>query len=211
MTSVPYTGNPTPVFLLDDRSWPPDAVLHALAAEINASESTFVLQEAEGTFEVRFFTPTAEEVLCGHGAVGAALTLNLQKNNGNFKFKTSKAGVIDVEVSNASVGRPAQVKMQFGEDPALYAVSEHEKSAFAVALGVDRADLLYVGRNNINDIVVELTETLDFSAAKMVIDPKRLLQASRPGTRSQVITGRASDGADFFKRVFAFGDEGLCI
>ena len=59
-TNEPFKGNPAGVCLLDNMI---DAkTMQAIAAEINASETAFLLQnEWDNTqFSIRYFTPTVE-------------------------------------------------------------------------------------------------------------------------------------------------------
>ena len=80
-TSAPFAGNPASVCLLEDPS-APDALLQAVAAQMNHSETAFVTRLSEtdrfdtaDTFRLRWFTPTTEVKLCGHGTMAAAAVL----------------------------------------------------------------------------------------------------------------------------------------
>ncbi|KAF0296647.1 Phenazine biosynthesis-like domain-containing protein [Amphibalanus amphitrite] len=80
-TAEPFAGNPASVCLLEDPS-PPDALLQGIAAQMNHSETAFVTRLSEGdqfdtadTFRLRWFTPTTEVKLCGHGTMAAAAVL----------------------------------------------------------------------------------------------------------------------------------------
>ena len=65
----PFTGNPAAVCLLDQ--WLPDALLQAIAAELNLSETAFVRRGKE-RHDLRWFTPRCEVDLCGHATLAAA-------------------------------------------------------------------------------------------------------------------------------------------
>jgi len=68
-TYRPFTGNPAAVCLLDesmDEIW-----MQSVAAEVNLSETSFVLRRADG-FDLRWFTPTVEVNLCGHATLATA-------------------------------------------------------------------------------------------------------------------------------------------
>jgi PhzF family phenazine biosynthesis protein len=73
-TSRPFSGNPAAVMPLD--AWLAEATLQAIAAE-NALPATAFLVPAGGDsdFEIRWFSPTREIPLCGHGTMGAAHAL----------------------------------------------------------------------------------------------------------------------------------------
>lgn len=55
----------------------PDAVLQRLAAEMNFSETAFVLsdEERDGGYDARIFTPTREVPFAGHPTLGAAFVI----------------------------------------------------------------------------------------------------------------------------------------
>src|SRR5438093_13668323 len=71
-TERPFAGNPAAVCLLP--SWPDDAWLQAVAAEMNLSETAFLVKNAEG-FDLRWLTPTVEVDLCGHATLASAHVL----------------------------------------------------------------------------------------------------------------------------------------
>lgn len=69
-----FAGNPAAVMPLD--SWLSDDVLQSLAAENNLSETAFFVPEgAEGSYQLRWFTPTSEVQLCGHATLASAFVL----------------------------------------------------------------------------------------------------------------------------------------
>lgn len=70
-TDKAFHGNPAAVCLLD--RMPDDALLQAIAAENNLSETAFLLPEPEGEcFRLRWFTPATEVTLCGHATLASA-------------------------------------------------------------------------------------------------------------------------------------------
>lgn len=69
----PFSGNPAAVCLLD--KMPDDAWMQALAAEMNLSETAFVVPLDAGGFKLRWFTPLVEVELCGHATLAAAHAL----------------------------------------------------------------------------------------------------------------------------------------
>ena len=71
-TSAVFGGNPAAVCPLDQ--WLPDAVMQAVAAENNLSETAFVLPERD-FFRLRWFTPAIEVDLCGHATLASAFVL----------------------------------------------------------------------------------------------------------------------------------------
>ncbi len=71
-TSQAFTGNPAAVCLLDgprDAAW-----MQSVAAEMNLSETAFLHPGSDG-FDLRWFTPTVEVLLCGHATLASAHVL----------------------------------------------------------------------------------------------------------------------------------------
>ena len=71
-TSRPLAGNPAAVVPLE--SWLDDALMRAIAAENNLSETAFFVSESDG-WRIRWFTPAIEVELCGHATLASAHVL----------------------------------------------------------------------------------------------------------------------------------------
>lgn len=70
-TDNPFKGNPAGVCLIDRER--PDSWMQGIAAEMNLSETAFLLKErANSAFQLRWFTPTTEVSLCGHATLASA-------------------------------------------------------------------------------------------------------------------------------------------
>ena len=65
-TDRPFSGNPAAVCPLS--AWLPEATLQKIALENNLSETAFFVKEGLG-YRLRWFTPAAEEELCGHATL----------------------------------------------------------------------------------------------------------------------------------------------
>ncbi|MGC9520417.1 MAG: PhzF family phenazine biosynthesis protein [Anaerolineae bacterium] len=78
-TDRPFRGNPAAVCLLPLPL--PDERLQAIAAEMNLSETAFLLRTnrrrwvSGDTFSLRWFTPRTEVALCGHATLASAAVL----------------------------------------------------------------------------------------------------------------------------------------
>lgn len=73
-TGKPFKGNPAAVCLLDAPR--PDGWMQALAAEMNLSETAFLLLESDRpSWNLRWFTPATEVDLCGHATLASARVL----------------------------------------------------------------------------------------------------------------------------------------
>lgn len=96
-TSVPFKGNPAAVCVLDKPLT--EAAYIDIAQEMNLSETSFVYEE-NGSYQLRWFTPTLEIDLCGHATLATAKILfekfNVTKDL--LEFNT-KSGVLTVKKS----------------------------------------------------------------------------------------------------------------
>ena len=90
----PFTGNPAAVMPLD--RWLPDEVLQAIAMENNLSETAFTIPAAddEADYELRWFTPATEVILCGHATLASGHVLIGDKER--VRFRTRSAGMLEV-------------------------------------------------------------------------------------------------------------------
>ena len=69
-TERPFGGNTAGVVLIPKgESFPEDAWMRQLAAELRYSETAFVRREGPAEFTVRYFTPRYEVELCGHATI----------------------------------------------------------------------------------------------------------------------------------------------
>ncbi|MET9518074.1 PhzF family phenazine biosynthesis isomerase [Streptomyces sp. NPDC002994] len=78
-TDRPFAGNQAAVVLLDSGTFPDDAWLQQVAAEVNLSETAFAHPLPAGgdaDWALRWFTPTAEVAMCGHATLATAHVLH---------------------------------------------------------------------------------------------------------------------------------------
>lgn len=66
--SAPFAGNPAAVMVLPH--WLDDATLQRIAAEANQPATAFLVAAGDA-FEIRWFGPARELLLCGHGSLAA--------------------------------------------------------------------------------------------------------------------------------------------
>ncbi|MCU0657547.1 MAG: PhzF family phenazine biosynthesis protein [Polyangiaceae bacterium] len=94
-TQTPFRGNPAAVVLLDDER--PGDWMQSVAAEMNLPETAFARPLPDGSFELRWFTPSTEVPLCGHATLAAgAVLLQEQVVSGAAIFQTA-SGPLMVE------------------------------------------------------------------------------------------------------------------
>jgi PhzF family phenazine biosynthesis protein len=90
----PFTGNPAAVMPL--AQWLDDDILQAIAMENNLSETAFTIpaEDGEADYELRWFTPTTEVVLCGHATLASGHVLI--GGSDRVRFRTRRAGMLEV-------------------------------------------------------------------------------------------------------------------
>jgi PhzF family phenazine biosynthesis protein len=93
-TAELFAGNPAGVCILSAPL--ADSVMQNIAAENRHSETAFVVPRGDGDFDLRWFTPTIEDDLCGHATLASAYVLALRKHKvWPVRFYT-RAGVLAV-------------------------------------------------------------------------------------------------------------------
>ena len=93
-TGRKFAGNPAGVCPLVD--WLPTETLQSMAAEHKLAETAFFVHH-EGTYELRWFTPSVEVDLCGHATLASAHVLfeHLGLSESVVKFQT-RSGLLSV-------------------------------------------------------------------------------------------------------------------
>ncbi|KIW95166.1 uncharacterized protein Z519_03750 [Cladophialophora bantiana CBS 173.52] len=194
--------------------------------ELNQSYTVFVKRSEEGQaytkYLIRSFTLDKEESFCGHGIMGAALVLGQRFAAGGRQMIFETVGGIRVdgymvsapssESCEGEYGKVCTVKLEIPAEPVKEWFDDDVelRESISKCLGVEKAQILALGRNALMDLVIEMSEEVDFSAESMTVDAVGLMNASPSETRSQIITSRGGRyGVDFAKRVFAYGGEGL--
>lgn len=180
----PFHGNPAAVCLLADPM--PDHWLQQVAAEMNLSETAFLIREDDG-FGLRWFTPTIEVDLCGHATIASAHFLwsdGHLKPHAEARFHT-RSGLLTARE------REGWITLDFPATPAAPAYPPH---GLEEALG---ATAVRVGRS-IYDVLVELEN----EAAVRAVKPDLKALGEIPA-RGVIITARAdTPGYDFVSRFF---------
>src|SRR6188768_3348289 len=127
-TAEPFAGNPAAVCLLPGPRG--EAWMQHVAAEMNLSETAFLVRRAAGDgFDLRWFTPAVEVALCGHATLASAHALWELGELGPrevARFHT-KSGVLTAE------RRDGLIELDF---PATVAEAAEPPPGLAEALGV---------------------------------------------------------------------------
>ena len=97
-TDTRFGGNPLAVFT--DARGLTDAQMQALAAEMNLSETTFILppQDPANTARVRIFNRAAEMPFAGHPSVGTGWVLSRMGHGDDLRLEVP-AGIVGVRIA----------------------------------------------------------------------------------------------------------------
>src|SRR3984893_5811012 len=142
-TTTRFEGNPLAV--ITDGDGLSDAAMHAVAREMNLSETVFVQKPTEDQALARLliFTPHQELKLAGHPVIGtwfllAELGVVPAQEGGVHILQQTGAGVLPVEIRFKD-GRPQRVTMTQKE--AILKPAKRNKKKLASALGISPKDL----------------------------------------------------------------------
>ncbi|MCU1357189.1 MAG: PhzF family phenazine biosynthesis protein [Acidimicrobiales bacterium] len=151
-TDRPFSGNPAGVCRLDRAA--PEAWMQAVAAEVNLSETAFVVPRDDGSFDLRWFTPTTEVELCGHATLASAHVLG-----GAGRFHTH-SGLL-----TCTPGADGSIEMDFPAKPldAVVPFPADEDWASAVGLAPERLVAL---RRRGDWLLLEVPDGDDVRAAR---------------------------------------------
>jgi len=157
-----------------------------VAAELRHSETAFVVPRADGTYDLRWFTPASEVQLCGHATLATAHVMASRVASGPFAFHTH-SGVL-----TASVER-GDVTLDFPSQPPA---SIDEPDGLADALGVTPRAMY----GNGVDVLVEVADEATVRGLSPDIAALRGVDC-----RGVIVTSAANDrtDADFVSRFFA--------
>jgi predicted PhzF superfamily epimerase YddE/YHI9 len=184
-TDRPFAGNPAAVCLLpEDRD---DQWMQAVAAEMNLSETAFLLEQSDG-YRLRWFTPKVEVDLCGHATLASAHVLWTEGRvppDDEIRFETN-SGLLK------ACSRGSLIELDFPMEPESQV---EPPPGLLESLGVSAK---YAGKNRFDYLVeVDSEEQL----RKMKPD---FAQLSRIEVRGIIVTSQsASPEYDFVSRFFA--------
>lgn len=186
-TADAFHGNPAAVCLLDRER--DDAWMQKVAAEMNLSETAFVLPRDDG-FSLRWFTPAVEVALCGHATLATAHALweeQLLSETDTARFHT-RSGLLTASRTNG------RIELDF---PATKATAAQPPEGLLESLGVSSP--LFVGRNVFDYLVEVASEDVVRSLA-----PDHGSLRKIP-VRGVIVTSRGTGEFDFVSRFFAPG------
>lgn len=184
--SKPYTGNPAAVTIVPE--FPSDDICKKIAAEMNLSETAFVKPLNNGSFQIRWFTPTVEVDLCGHGTLAAAHIL--------FQEGLVTSSTADLE------SRSGPLSIEKSGDQLTLNFPLHETNAtLPVESFIDLLDLdetIIAAAQAKDAIILELGNSK--AVDHLILDPKDILKLD---CIDLILTAQGDKPYDFVSRVFA--------
>ncbi|KAL0740316.1 hypothetical protein Bca4012_081829 [Brassica carinata] len=211
-TESAFKGNPAAVCILEEEDERNDAWLQSLAAEFNLSETCFVnpISGHDGRFRLRWFTPSLEMDLCGHGTLASAYSLfsNGLVDSDKVEFVTQSGILTAKRVPDTSVkGGSFLVEMNFPVIPTceLYNSSDI-KSMFSKALnGATIVDVRGTTKSTTDKFISEKI-VVELPSWEAVIELKpNMDEISKCPGKLIIVTAAATEGSayDFCSRFFS--------
>jgi len=212
-TEKAFGGNPAAVVILKDPQFPPDALMQKIAREMNLAETSFVISKNtsnnknsddntdKNEFQLRWFTPGAEVLLCGHATLAAAKDIYSKGIVSKEKpiYFSTKSGVLtatyEIETDLISLNFPAEPSIPVNPPQDLLP-----------SLGLTEDEVKYIGKNRMDYLI-----QIDSELRLQQLNPN-FFQLKKVETRTVIVTCKSekvieSRGQkyhiDFASRVFA--------
>jgi len=173
----PLTGNPAAVMPLE--RWLDDAMMQAIAAENNLSETAFTVPSGQDgvDFDLRWFTPVAEVEMCGHATIASG---HILMTGGSVRFST-RSGEMTVSRRDDLLELDLRAaKLTEDRAPDLCAALGLADSAVWLADGYNDATIVEVA-----DQAAVLAMRPDFKALKAI---RRMAVVTARGERHDVVS-----------------------
>jgi PhzF family phenazine biosynthesis protein len=202
-TRMAFTGNPAAVCLLSDPL--DDAVMQAIAAEMNLSETAFVMRLDDApwskatTFSLRWFTPTVEVRLCGHATLATAAVLfgSVDVKAASVTFQTLSGDLV-ARCERDATANALNIVLDFPLDTPV--VCDPPASVLA-AIGVTQVEAAVYGASTC-DLLVHLADARQLRD----LQPNFAAMMACEGMdsyRGLMVTAAGDPPYDFVSRFFA--------
>ena len=156
----PLTGNPAGV--VPDGDGLSEGQMQAVARELNASETAFVLDSGTADRRIRYFTPRTEVDLCGHATIGAFAHLH-------------RAGTIDPGTSSLETN-VGTLEIELESDGTVWMTQDHP-TVRTVDLGAEAvAEILSIDPVAIEEVTMELPLAVASTGLEFLIVPITYLE-----------------------------------
>jgi PhzF family phenazine biosynthesis protein len=178
-----FAGNPAAVMPMD--RFPDDAKLQAIATENNLAETAFLVPDGDD-YRLRWFTPTVEVPLCGHGTLASSAVVmeRLQPGRSKVVFQ-SASGPLTVKRAGAGYA------MDF---PVRRSKTVPAPPGLAAALGVAPVEVVADAFNYL--VLLRSAQTV----RELAPDIAALARMDRSGI---IVTAPGDGPYDFVSRYFA--------
>ncbi|KAJ2303257.1 hypothetical protein IWW55_003018 [Coemansia sp. RSA 2706] len=207
--SKAFGGNQAGVVPIPSSQPLPDQTMQALAAEMNIAETAyFTPLEHQGadefqtasTFNLRWFTPVMEYMLCGHATLAAAHVLfhELHNRNEELKFHTL-SGILIVRL-----GSGGQLDMTFPVDRPLPITANQNHQLLAASVVGEYSDSLEILLSPaLNYLLVFDPQMTHEQVAKLEpnFNPEAMAAGQQEDINAVVVTAPGGE-CDFVSRVF---------
>ncbi len=211
-TKERFAGNPLAVFT--DAQGLSTEDMQQIAAEMNLSETTFVVPSKDRDCIARYFifTPDDEMPFAGHPTVGTAFVLaRLGKipSGSNMLYLEAKVGRVGVRIEGASDNPSA---LFFTSPPVVFGSHYDRRAAVAEALGVREPDLLATAP--VEDAGCPVLHPYVGLATPELVDSvavnEKLLRAAMHGSKTSgvYIFAPKREANGFYARFFSFTKAG---
>ncbi len=159
--------------------WLDDALMQAIAAENNLSETAFTVPggDGEADFELRWFTPAAEVEMCGHATLAAG---HILMTSSSVRFST-RSGIMSVSRHGDLLELDMRAaRLSPANDPGLCASLGLPDSPIWLADGYNDAAIIELaGEAEVRAV------TPDFSTLKKI---PRMAVITAPGQSEDVVS-----------------------
>lgn len=101
----PFTGNQAAVIELE--GWLADDTMLAIAAENMFADTAFLLRDLSGEadWELRWFSPATEVMLCGHATLASGHALLTRGDHSDrVRFRTRRSGILELRRAESGPG-----------------------------------------------------------------------------------------------------------
>jgi PhzF family phenazine biosynthesis protein len=184
-TDEAFRGNPAAVVLgHGDAAW-----MQKVAAEMKHSETAFLRERSDGSFDLRWFTPEVEVDLCGHATLASAHVLWERAQQASVTFHTRSGALL------ASHNDDGSITLDF---PLSEPQPEPANSALFDALGIEPIEFL---RTDPAWFLCVVADAKVVRTLRPDFDKLRAL----PDVMGVYVTARGDDGYDIVSRCFGPG------
>lgn len=199
-----FGGNPAGVVYLDtEDSFPDEAFMKNLAAELRYSETAFILPLDSAKFRIRYFTPTDEVELCGHATIASFAVLRALGVAGGAPC-TAVTAADDITVAFDG----DTILMSMADAVNIQDFDETESAAFYEAFGLSPSDgypklLPRAVSTGLPDIMLSVKNRTVLASLKPDFEKIAALSRRHRVVGFHVFTPALTDGTTAFCRNFA--------